>query len=323
MTMDALLAPAPLWLLGTAVALELRFGWPRLVPHPVRLIGLILNRLEPVARAFANVRLGGAFALAATLLLTGAACAGLLRIPWAGPAAGAGLAVSGLALGELLRAGQEALRALNDAPSAHDPERARRLVGQLVSRDTADMDSAELGRALAESLAENFNDAFVAPLFWLLLTGPVGLWLYKVVSTMDSMWGYRTPRWEALGMAGARADDLLAWLPARISAALLWLAAPDRSAWPGWKIVRTQAGRMASPNAGWPMAAAAWLHRTGMGGPTPYFGRMCDKPRLGPPVGSKDGQAPWDGARLQSLLVHIRRAGILGAVSGGIAVVAL
>jgi adenosylcobinamide-phosphate synthase len=81
---------------------------------------------------------------------------------------------------------------------------------------------------------------------------------------------------------------------------------------------------MASPNAGWPMAAAAWLHRAEMGGPTPYFGRVHDKPRLGPPAGSEYGQTRWDGARLQALLVHIRRAGILGAVfSGGIAVVAL
>lgn len=93
----------------------------------------------------------------------------------------------------------------------------------------------------------------LAPLFWLSLGGPVGLWAYKTVSTADSMWGYHTPRWEYFGKAAARADDLLAFVPARLSALLLWLTAYGMSGatrselWPGWRTVRAQARRMESP----------------------------------------------------------------------------
>jgi adenosylcobinamide-phosphate synthase len=187
----------------------------------------------------------------------------------------------------------------------------------LVSRDTAAMDGPQLRRALAETLAENFNDAFVAPLFWLMLGGPVALWLYKTVSTFDSMWGYRTEQWEKLGKAGALCDDALAWIPARLSAVLLYATAQgqySKEQWPGWAVVRQQAHLMASPNAGWPMVAAAWLHNAGMGGPTPYFGKVVNKPQLGP-----QNMPQWDDERLQQLINHLRRAGLwgIGAACGG------
>ena len=313
--MNTLFVPAPFWLIIAAVAIELLWAWPSDVAHPVRLIGWLLDRLEGLARKSADLRLTGVLCLLASMMLIGGIVASLLAAPWLGWAFGICLAVSGLALGELLRVCSAALKTLENGEVSGCLEQARQEIGHLVSRDTSAMEPAELRRALAETLAENFNDAFVAPLFWLLLGGPVGLWLYKTVSTMDSMWGYLTPHWKDLGMAGARLDDILAWLPARLSAILLRLTAVNKDAWPGWSVIRAQAGLMASPNAGWPMAAAAWLHNARMGGPTPYFGAMQDKPRLGPWCAGDDKKenADWDSVRLSALLHHIRRAGLLGS----------
>jgi len=303
-----LFAPAPFWLILAAVPLELLFAWPASLPHPVQWIGALLNRLEKLGRACAHLRLAGALCLVAALVVCGGTCAALTAVPWLGWLFAVCLAASGLALGALLRACGDALSALERGEADNDLQKSRHAIGMLVSRDTSAMPAGELRRALAETLAENFNDAFVAPLFWLLLGGPVGLWLYKTASTVDSMWGYRTPAWKDLGMAGARLDDVLAWLPARLSALLLRISAEPGSPWPGWSTIRRQAAAMSSPNAGWPMAAAAWLHGTNMGGPTPYFGEIIDKPRLGP--WSASG-ADWNSARLHALLRHVRRAGLL------------
>lgn len=311
--MNTWLAPAPVWLIAAAVAIEWRLRWPGDIPHPVRLIGSLLDRLEKLARKSTDPRLAGAIALVCALGVSGAVAAGLTHIPWLGPVCAVGLAAAGLAIGELTRVCRHALFALESDEASGDLSESRRQIGQLVSRDTGNMDAAQLRRALAETLAENFNDAFVAPLFWLLAGGPVGLWLYKTASTVDSMWGYRTPRWKDLGMAGARLDDALAWLPARASAFLLWVSAHDRTAWPGWRVIRAQAMQMDSPNAGWPMAAAAWLHTARMGGPTPYGGTLRDKPRLGPWGDEAHADATdWSNARLEALITHVRRAGLCG-----------
>ncbi|MFI3272138.1 MAG: CobD/CbiB family cobalamin biosynthesis protein [Pseudomonadota bacterium] len=239
----------------------------------------------------------------------------------------------------------------DDANSTANLDQARQAVGMLVSRDTSELDQDQLRRALAETVAENFNDGFVAPLFWLTLTGPVGLWVYKCVSTVDSMWGYRNERYEDFGKAGARLDDMLAYIPARLSAALLWMAGPLVlcGAWPWiFKRIQADAKTMESPNAGWPMATAAWMHGVPMGGPTPYFGVMKDKPVLGPkPSGEASGevfgeQAPepsgvwthapsgvwthapsgvWTHDRLEKLCRHVKWAGIVGgALALGFAV---
>ncbi len=323
-----------IWIFGAAFAAELALGWPRRLPHPVQAVGRWLDWLEPRLRAVARTRgeaIGaGAFGVALTLALWGTVAAALLRFPHAGALAAFFLMFAGLALGSLLRAGREALNALTALAAQGTEtalENARRQVGGMVSRDLSQAGEADLFRALAESLAENFNDAVIAPLFWLALGGPVGLWLYKAASTMDSMWGYRTPRWEYLGKAAARLDDVLAFVPARLAAALLWIAAPGsgRAFWPGVAVVRAQARSMASPNGGWPMAAAAWLHAAPMGGPTVYHGEVVDKPRLGPAPGASAADAPsarWTVFSVDALLRHITRAGLLAGALTALAALA-
>lgn len=133
----------------------------------------------------------------------------------------------------------------------------RAQLSRLVSRDTAALSPTQVRESAIESLAENLNDSVVAPLFWFALLGLPGAALFRFANTADAMWGYPGERggrdWAWAGKWAARADDVLAWVPARITAALIWLAGGLR----GGGALRAQAHRTPSPNSGWPMAAMA------------------------------------------------------------------
>lgn len=304
------------WLVpALAVILDALIGDPPKWPHPVRLIGALCAFAEPLARRLpVPERLAGGVAVCFVLTATWVAA----RLLPAFPAVVACifavyLSFAGLALGQLLREGNAARVLLEQ----NDIEGARAAVGMLVSRDVSQSDRPELCRVLAETLAENLNDAFVAPFFWLTVGGPVGLWLYKAASTMDSLWGYPHEPWTRFGTAAARLDDGLAYVPARLTALFLFLTAPlafsrtggstKPSYWPGFARVREDARKMKSPNAGWPMAACAWIHNAAMGGPAVYAGKTVAKPVLGPPG------AAWTTDRLKALCGGIMAAGYASA----------
>lgn len=312
------------WWLGPLVlALDLWLGDPALPwRHPVCLVGAALEKMEGPARRYAGSgasealrgRLAGAVALAVLVLGCGLAVRLLVALPVLGTILAVYLSWAGLAMGSLLRAGQETLEQVECAPLSG----AREALSRLVSRETAGMDRPLMRKTLADTLSENLTDAFVAPFFWLLVGGPVGLWCYKAVSTADSMWGYTTPRWRWLGWAGARADDMLAWIPARLAALSLWLAhtlavrrRPWRGVWPGLHTLARQARGMPSPNSGWPMTAAAWLCGARMAGPSVYFGVLASKPWLGPEEGAA---AAWDRTRLLALCALLRYAALCGGL---------
>ncbi len=141
-----------------------------------------------------------------------------------------------------------------------DLDEARRLLGwHLVSRPTAQLNESEIAAAAIESLAENLSDSVVAPILWYLLGGLTALAMYRFSNTADALWGYRNERYEQLGKAAARCDDLLNWVPARMTALLIVVAAPVAlaSGRRAWRAALRDHGRTASPNAGWPMAAMA------------------------------------------------------------------
>lgn len=311
-----------------AVLIDCAVGDPRFLPHPVQGLGFLANCLERILRRLvallklpagaeaSALRLAG---LAGVLLLTGFSAALVyFALELAQLLGGSALyffaalyfSWSGLAMGSLLREGRASLKLLRklDEPdcAAEDLYKARRSVGMLVSRDTKDMGPEELRRSLAESLSENFCDAFMAPFFWLCVAGPaygpVALWAYKSVSTLDSMWGYKNEKWRDFGWAAARADDILAYIPARLSAFILWLGALGHfhGSWPGWKRIAGEAGSMESPNSGWSMSVVAWLMQTRMGGPTPYDGKVKLKPVLGPEGPEFNGD--WDCGKLDEVL---------------------
>ena len=285
------------YLAPVALILDYLLGDPKLPwPHPVVAIGRLYTLFEkrlrrlPVHKKIVG-RLAGAFAVTVIAGLTGIV-SGLLLLPkYLGPIAALYLAYAGLAMGSLMRTGSLVLNAIEEEPL---PE-ARKKLSWLVSRETATMDRPCMRKTLADTLTENFTDALVAPFFWRLLTGPIGLWVYKAISTGDSMWGYTTDAWRNLGWACARADDCAAFIPARVSILVVGLydsvlrnLFPKkriwRGRWPGFLTVHSQALGMPSPNSGCSMNAFSWILKARMAGPSVYFGTLVEKPWLGPPA---------------------------------------
>ena len=277
------------WLLLAAFALDLCLGDPRWLPHPVRGFGRLVERLETQWRQagrLLGLRLAGAgFALTA---IGGAVTIVWLTLRLASPWEWAAAAVtiywiySMLAVRDLdLEAGAVIARVREG-----DLTGARRLLRNIVGRDTENLDEPEILRAVLETVAENLNDAVVAPLFYFGLAGPAGMAAYKAANTLDSTAGYKNDRYREFGWASARLDDLLNLAPARISAALIWIAAGlagldlRRSVKAVWR----DAARQPSPNAGYPEAALAGALGLRLGGVNFYGGVAYPKPWLGEPV---------------------------------------
>ncbi len=169
--------------------------------------------------------------------------------------------------------------------AAGDLPAARTAVGRIVSRETANLDEEGVAKAAVESVLENGNDAVFAALFWFVVAGGAGALLYRLANTLDAMWGYRDERRLYFGWAAARLDDLLNFVPARLTAltyALLGRAGRALACW------RRQAGAWSSPNAGPVMAAGAGSLGVRLGGPAIYHGRVEERPPLG------EGAAPND-----------------------------
>lgn len=154
-------------------------------------------------------------------------------------------------------------------------EDARLSVARIVGRDTGEMDDSAIARSAIESAAENLSDGIVAPVFWFLLLGLPGLLVYKIVNTADSMIGYMSPKYREFGWAAARFDDVLNWIPARLTALLIALTHKRLNA---WRIILRDAPLHRSPNAGWPEAAMATSLGIALSGPRSYDGEMRDFP---------------------------------------------
>lgn len=255
------LAPNPL-LLTVGVVADLAVGDPVYPWHPVRLVGKALTWTEGRLRAIGLDGYGGGivlFVLLATVSMGVAtavlwvASRGSLIVVWF---VHAFLLYSLLALGDLLRH----VWRIESAVRAGDLAGARRAVSALVGRDTDRMDGGACRRAAVESLSENLTDGFVSPVFWYVLAGLPGLVLFKVVSTMDSMVGYKTPRYLRFGWCGARLDDVMNYLPARatwLMIAALAAVLPGYSGQKAWSVGLRQHGLLLGPNSGWSEAATA------------------------------------------------------------------
>lgn len=169
-------------------------------------------------------------------------------------------------------------RAVSDALHAGDLALARDQVGRIVSRKASELDEHGVATAASESMLENGADAVFASLFWFLVAGVPGVLLHRMVNTLDAMWGYRNPRFLYFGRAAARLDDVLNWIPARLTALTFILLGNTRAGWQCW---RTQAAVWDSPNAGPVMAAGAGALGVSLGGPAPYASGVRRRPALG------------------------------------------
>ncbi len=293
-------------------------GYPEFVnerlPHPVVGVGAAISALERswnTSDRSEGAKCGlGVLTLA--LISGGAALSGLLATRAARPRGNLGEAALAIAAttGLAQRSLWEHVFAVLAPLERGDLDAARLAVGRIVGRDTQDLDETGIAAAALESLAESFNDGVVAPALWLALGGLPGLFAYKAVNTADSMIGHMEPRWRSFGRAAARTDDAMNLAPARLAGALLILAGGGS----GWKTMMRDAGKHASPNAGWPEAAMAGVLGVRLGGPATYDGEtMKDRPVFG------DGRAPDAADLRRGLRVYARACGFLWLCVGALA----
>jgi adenosylcobinamide-phosphate synthase len=266
---------------AVAVAADLVLGDPEGWPHPVRWIGRLSQAVE--RRLYAD-----------------SIPAGMLH--WLVVAGGTLLALQALhALGDLhpfaehllaiyviyaclaVRSLHVACRAVESQLGSGGLEPGRRALSCIVGRETDRLDEPGVRRAVLETLAENLSDGVIAPLVFLLIGGPPLMLVYKAINTLDSMIGYRNERYRRYGRAAARIDDAANLVPARMSGALLVVAAGvlGMDCRRALVIMRRDHAAASSPNAGWPEAALAGALGVRLGGPGRYFGKVVDKPWIG------------------------------------------
>ena len=301
-----------------ALLLDAAIGWPRTlyqrVGHPVgffaRVIAACETRWNHPSRSNAFRRAAGVCTVAILVIVAGGLALILEYVlvaiagSWGWPLV-AVLAAPGLAQRSLY----DHVLPIAEALEAKDLPAARAAVSMIVGRDTDALDESGVARAAIESLSESFCDGVTAPLFWLLVLGLPGIWIYKALNTADSLIGHREERWRAFGWAAARADDVLNLVPARIAGGLICLCGGR-----GWRILWRDAGKHTSPNAGWPEAAMAGALGLGLAGPIAYDAVASDKPWIG------SGASMAGAADIRRALTLYRRACLcLWLIAGGTA----
>jgi len=283
-----------------AFILDLLVGDPPFRFHPVRVIGFCISCLEKLLLTFGLSGLAGGILLAAGVI--GLSVGGYLAVrfllselhPWIAAALDFWLIYSCLALGDLLEHANEVAEPLDEI----DLPRARGALQRIVGRDTGLLEPVGVARGAVESVAENFVDGVLSPLFWytagaLLHTifqcptstvaGVISVLCFKTISTLDSMVGYHHDHYKLFGRPAARLDDAANFLPARLSLVILFIGAviSSESAGAGWKVAMRDRLKHLSPNAGHPESFVAGALGIGLGGPTVYKEMTVDKPWLG------------------------------------------
>jgi adenosylcobinamide-phosphate synthase len=301
-----------IWTTLLALAIEITVGYPdrvfRLIGHPVSWMGALVDRLDRALNregwTGAARRAGGVAALLILLAIAGgvgwALERGLSLLPF-------GLVGVALAASTLIaqRSLHRHVADVADALETQGLAAARLAVSRIVGRDPDVLDEAGVARAAIESLAENFSDGVVAPVFWLAALGLAGGAAYKAINTADSMIGHRTPRHVAFGTAAARLDDLVNLPASRLSALLIVAAAavmPGASAPNAWRAVVRDASHHRSPNAGYPEAAFAGALGLKLAGPRVYHGERIEDATMG------DGRGAATAADIRAALALYRVA---------------
>ena len=263
--------------LVVAYVLDLLFGDPQSAPHPVRFIGALINTLEKVLYPYKNKRLSG---ILLVVLVTTIAYIAALSLSSLNIIIEIYLVYTVLATGALSFEAMKIYRLLENG----DIEKAQIQLGFIVSRDTKNMSENDIIRSTVETVSENVVDGIISPLFFLFLGGVPLAMAYKAVSTMDSMIGYKTDKYLNFGWAAARLDDVLNFIPARITgfflipfASMLCGKNPARS----FVTVVRDRKKHDSPNSAHAEAAVAGALGVHLGGRNVYFGKVSDKPFIG------------------------------------------
>jgi adenosylcobinamide-phosphate synthase len=283
-----------LLILFLAIILDMLVGDPdwiwRKFPHPVVGFGKVISVLDQYLNRVRDNRsmrkkLG---ILALVIMLSLALIIGLLLSALFQQLGLIGFAIEIVIVAVLIaqKSMSDHITAIIEPLSKGNIEGARQAVGMIVGRETSQMDASDVTRSSIESLAENFSDGVVAPVFWYALLGLPGILMYKMLNTADSMIGHKTVEHEDFGWASAKLDDLANWLPARISAILIALAALISIGVLSFKnavwTVLNNASLHRSPNAGWPETAMAGALNVVLSGPRTYDGHVTLEPYLNP-----------------------------------------
>ena len=294
-------------LAALALILDALIGWPdalfRRIGHPVTWLGALIGALDRRwNRGGARVARG----VTASLTVIAAAVLPALALCWC-------LGPWSMLLGWPLVAARslwDHVAAVARPLAASDLPAARAATAMIVGRDVSAAETPALSRAALESLAENAGDGVVAPVFWLTVAGLPGIAAYKAINTLDSMIGHRTPRHAEFGRFAARLDDAVNWIPARLTALVIALAA-GRRAQAALRCAATDARRHRSPNAGWPESAMAGALGVRLSGPRAYADRIADEPWLNA-AAPDPGAADLDrGLRLYRRAMMILAAALL------------
>jgi adenosylcobinamide-phosphate synthase len=300
--------------LSLCLALDVALGDPQYRWHPIRVTGKVLAAGEACLRRLgldgrmggfllflilAGVCGGGAYAVGAGLQAAGAAAGSPgwgWTMAWVWEIY---LGYSLLALGDLIRHGKRIAQAVESG----DLAAARRAAGMLVGRDTDRMDAAACNRAAVESLAESLVDGVLSPLLWFAWLGLPGLILFKIASTMDSMVGYKDERYLRFGWFGARLDDVMNFLPARLCLILMTVfsaCVPGYSARKAWSVSLAQHALLPGPNKGWSETAAAGALDIRLAGPIYKNGILVNALWIGP-LDAPEGGSTRDVRRMIGL----------------------
>lgn len=278
--------PAHFIAIALGFLLDRIIGDPPKWPHPIRFLGTFISKLTIVLNKGRFRIAKGSFLVVLTVgivfvlvfLIVGFA---YTFHPILGIVVEGILIAIGLAQKSLRDAALEVYRPLENG---NLPE-AREKLSWIVGRDTNHLNESAVARGAVETVSENTSDGVTAPLFWAFLLGAPGLWLYKSVNTLDSMVGYRDERFEKFGKFSARMDDLLNFIPARITGLLILLYTPNEGEMPFMKRFSRwirDARRHPSPNSGFLEAATAWQLGITLGGKSTYRGVVSNKPEMGP-----------------------------------------
>ena len=274
------------WILALMIGfvLDLLLGDPEWLYHPVCIIGKYISFMEKKLRKRGgNLRKSAVFLTASTVLLTMAVVAVLMwllsligRIPLL-----IGMSLlnwMGIAVTCMAKEARGVAKALDKGVDA-----GRTQVARIVGRDTQSLNEEEIIKATIETVAENTTDGVISPLFYAAIGGPVLLWGFKAANTLDSMVGYLDEKYRDIGWSSAKLDDVLNYLPARITALLMCLAAffTGMDGKNAWRIVQRDHANHKSPNCAWSEAAAAGAMHIQLGGTHDYFGKPIEKPTIG------------------------------------------
>ncbi|WP_252501899.1 adenosylcobinamide-phosphate synthase CbiB [Sporosarcina sp. Marseille-Q4943] len=286
--------------------LDRAIGDPPNWPHPVRWIGTLISKCTAVLNnGRARVLKGAGMLFIVVFIVT----AIVLAIVWSAYqlhiAVGIVVEAILIAIGLAQKSLRDAALDVYEPLAADDLEEARKKLSWIVGRDTDTLQEGGIARGAIETVSENTADGITSPLFWAFLFGAPGLWMYKAVNTLDSMIGYKDDRYREFGKFSARADDVLNFIPARITGFLILVFMKNEGGIPlgkrfvGWS---KDARNHPSPNSGFLEAATAWQLGVTLGGKSTYRGTESVRPEIGP------GLRPLQAADIKLTIVQMHMA---------------